>query len=343
MNRDAEAIKQLFAWLLQESDPAVSAPSGKNASHYTSPDETGALHSQPNYLDPLDSEEVSELIVSLPESSPFAFRQIPSLEFGDIPAVQDRFHALLKRRLRAEIERNPPRFPWETESFDYEIEYTDGSAPDLVPAHLWTTQIHHLALPVPMPEQLLTQLFEQCRTVVQLSLQEGAKLVQAVEALFPDNVGTLNQLASLVLAAPPRSGKPATASDTSKFPSHYDAATPTQQMALSLIAAQEILESMTLKVSAEQAVVERNWLTDLGMLKLRAVYQPESQQLHIQAEMPASGNLRLQTAETQSSTECLDAGSWRADITLQTQARLEVQLGDTTQPPLVFMCLIMDS
>ncbi|GAB4383124.1 MAG: hypothetical protein Kow00121_44510 [Elainellaceae cyanobacterium] len=348
MNKDAEAIKQLFAWLLQESDPAVSEPSGKDASRQTSPDETGALNLQPNYLDPLDSEEVSDLIVSLPESGPFAFRQIPSLEFGDIPAVQDRFHALLKRRLRAEIERNPPRFPWETESFNYEIEYTDWSTPDLA-TPLWTAQLQSLNLPVPMPDQVLAKLFEQCCTVVQSSLQEGAKLVQAVEALFPGEAGALNHLAGMVLSAPARSGKPAayaTKSESSKFPSHYDAATPTQQMALSLIAAQELLEAMSLKLSPAQSTIERSWLTDLGALKLYAEYLPETQQIRIQADMPAQGHLQLRSAEAQSTANCSGAGRLGVEL-LNLQPHqpylLEVQLGEAAQPPLVFVCSIAEA
>lgn len=292
MNNDAEAIKQLFAWLLHELDPAITTPSGNDASHETSTAESGAFYSQ-SILDSLDSNGVSGVTVP-DESSSFPFRQISSLEFGEIPAVQDRFQALLKRRLRAEIERNPPRFPWETGAFDFDSEYLDAPA-DLIPAQIWVSQLESLNLPVPMPEQVLTQLFEQCREVVVSSLQEGAKLVKAVEALFPGQQQALNQLAGLVLAAPHRSGRSALQSSTSTaaFPSHYDVATPKQQMALSLIAAREILNTMTLNLSSRQPRVERTWLTDSGSLKIEAVYQPEAQHLRLQVLSPVEGELSV--------------------------------------------------
>jgi hypothetical protein len=48
---------------------------------------------------------------------------------GEIPAVQDRFHALLKRRLLIEAQQKPPVFPWEKEAVDYDAE----SSPEVQP------------------------------------------------------------------------------------------------------------------------------------------------------------------------------------------------------------------
>lgn len=338
MNNDAEAIKQLFAWLLQEPDPAISMPSGNRSSLETSPEESGTLDSQPTYLDPLGSEGVDLLSASSNESGLSPFRQISSLEFGDIPAVQDRFQALLRRRLRAEIERNPPRFPWETGSFDYESEYADLPVPDLVPAQLWSTQLQTLNLPVPVPETVLTQLFDQCRVVVQSSLREGTKLVQAVESFFPGQLQALNQLANLVLVGPTRSGSSTLVPDTTNFPLHYDVATPAQQMALSLLAAKEILAAMTLNLSVNQPRVERSWLTDLGTIHLEATYQPQMGEICIQATLPAAGRLCFRDAENQSIDQCTDPGSVRvrlANLTPDLTYFLEVQLGYAA-PPLVF-------
>lgn len=338
MNNDAEAMKQLFAWLLQEPDPAISAPSGNRSSHETSPEESGLLDSQPTYFDPLDSEGADPLSASADESSLSYFRQISSLELGEIPAVQDRFQTLLRHRLRAEIERNPPRFPWETGSFDYESEYADLPVPDLVPAYLWSTQLQTLNLPVPLPEQVLTQLFDQCRVVVQSSLREGVKLVQSVESFFPGQFQALNQLANLVLSAPTRSGLSTLSVDSANFPTHYDVATPAQQMALSLLAAKEILAAMTLNLSPSQPKVDRNWLTDLGTVRLQADYQPQRGQIRIQALLPAAGSLCLRSGENRSIAESANSGSVSvalSNVEPNQTCFLEVQLGDFEQP-LVF-------
>lgn len=347
MNNDAEAMKQLFAWLLQEPDPAISAPSGNRSSHETSPDESGLLDSQTAYFDPLDSdsEGVDFPSADLDESSLSPFRRISSLEFGDIPAVQDRFQALLRRRLRAEIERNPPRFPWETGSFDYESEYSDLPVPELVPAHLWSTQLQTLNLPVPVPEQVLTQLFEQCCAVVQSSLQEGVRLVRAVEAFFPGQIQALNQLATLVLSAPTRSGQSTINLDSTHFPRHYDVATPAQQMALSLLAAKEILEAMTLKLSPSQSQVERSWLTDVGAIRLDAVYQPENGQVSIQGILPGSGSLCFRNGETRSIAQSDQPGRVSVELcNLEPNQTyfLEVQLEGSEQPLVFAVCPIAE-
>lgn len=348
MNNDAEAIKQLLlAWLLQESDPAVTAPSGKGTGHSTGLDESGANDLQAYSLDPIDSEDVSDWIADPDGSSTSLSRSISSLEFGEIPAVQDRFEALLKRRLRAEIERNPPRFPWETESFDYDTEYADAP-PTLIPAQLWMTQLQSLRLPVPMPEPVLTQLFDQCRAVLQSSLREGTKLVRAVESLFPGQEQALNQLANWVLAAPSR-GTSTLQSTTDPqalgFPSHFDAATPAQQMALSLLAVKEMLAAMTFKLSSRQPMLEHSWLTDLGTLKLVAEYQPEHGQVRIEGTLPHQGSLCFRSRSAQTMARCATAGVVSVElVNLEPNQTyfLDVQFESANQPPLVFAVDLVD-
>ena len=344
MNNDAEAIKQqLLAWLLQRSDSAVTEPSGEMPSDTASPDESGTTDLQANSPNLFDSATISDRSADWYESTSSSAQSIPSLEFGEIPAVQDRFEALLKRRLRTEIERNPPRFPWEAESFDYDSEYADSATPDLIPAQLWTIQLQSLQLPVPMPQAVLTQLFDQCRTLVQSSLKEGAKLVQAVEALFPGNQQTLNQLANLVLsAAPTRSGASAVRSSDAKslgFPSHYDAATPMQQMAVSLLAAREMLAAMTIQLSPNQSKVERTWTTDFGIVRLEAEYQPELRQIRVKGTLPHQGSLCFRSRSAQSIARCSNPGSVSVEL-LNVEPNqpyfLDVQFQDANQPPLVF-------
>jgi hypothetical protein len=339
MNNDSQAIESFLAWLLQEPDPTVSAPSGDIRSEETEPDESGAGVPPFNYLDRLDSEEIGLLPDSLQQSNHFSLEENLFFQFGDRPAVQERFHTLLKRRLRAEIERNPPRFPWETEIYRYEAETGDEVAPDFSLARLWTTQLQSLSLPIPMPEAVLASLFEQCQTVVQSSLREGALLVQAVESLFPGQAPALNHLAGLVLASPSRSGTLAAEPLplTGGFPKHYEVATPTQQMALSLMAAREIIEALTLKVSPEQPKATSQWLTAAGALTLTAEYQP--QRLRIEGKLPCQGTLRLRGQQAESTAQRLDAGALSVevfDLEPNQTCALEVELAAPDRSPLLF-------
>lgn len=343
MNNDAEAIKQmLLAWLLQEP-PANSEPSGERSSHSASSEESGINRLQSQFVDSLDSDAVGDRSADRIESNNSTFSSIPSLEFGDIPAVQDRFQALLKRKLRAEIERNPPRFPWESETFDYDSEYADITTPDLIPVHLWTTQLQSLRLPVPMPHEVLVQLFDQCRVAVQSSLREGAKLVQAVEDLFPGQQQSLNQVANWVMSAPARSGPSALQAQADPqslgFPNHYEAATPAQQMALSLLAARELLKAMTMQLSPSQPSTERNWLTDLGTVLLKAEYEPEMNRVRVQGTLPHQGSLCFRSRSAQSIARCSSPGDVSVellDLEPNQSYFLEVQFEGSDQPPLVF-------
>jgi hypothetical protein len=333
MNKDAEAVIQLLAWLLQESGPAVSAPSGENSSHLTGPDNSGRMGLQSSHGEPFRSSEADAASLSLDCSSSSPNWETSSLKFGEIPAVQDRFHTLLKRRLRAEIERNPPLFPWETTVYD--SEYSDWVVPELVSTPLWATQLQNFNLPIPMPDALLLTLFDQCQAVVQSSLREGTKLIQAVESLFPGQSQALNQLAGLVLASPSRSGLVAHTRTTSPgsfgFPSHYDVATPAQQMALSLLAAREMLEAMTLKVEPDQSL-ERQWLTAVGVLTIKAEYHPQLNHcVRIQGQLPCQGSLHFQSGIDSTVTRSSKSGELSVevlDVMPNQTYSLEVQLDD---------------
>lgn len=347
MNKDAEAINRFLAWLLQEPNPAITAPSGENSSQTTGPDQSGAVDLQSPYLDPLDSEEVEAMLSDLIESGSFPFEEVSLFKSGEKPAVQDRFYSLLKHRLRAEIEQNPPRFPWETEAYQYQYdaEQSNSIVPDVIPP-LWAAQLQHLSLPVPMPDGLLTQLFEQCQAVVQSSLREGEKLIQVVKDLFPGQSDALNQLAGLVLASPYRSGV-ARSPVSANFPSHYDQATPAQQMALSLLAARTILEATTFRLSAEHPVVDRQWQTVAGPLTLKATYQPAEQKVRIQAQLPDAGQLRFHSDTVEAIAHATDGSALEVALShLQPNqiCALEIQLDDIDQPPIEFaVCLTTES
>jgi hypothetical protein len=194
-----------------------------------------------------------------------------------------------------------------------------------------------MSLPVPMPQPVLMQLFEQCQAVLQSSLREGAKLVHAVEALFPGHAPALNQLAGLVLTAPARSSAVLEQKPQPGFPQHYDVATPAQQMLLSLLAARDLLDGMTLKLSTQQPKAERQWLTDAGSVVLEAEYQND--RLRIQAQLPCPGSLHFQGQTTMSTAQRSDAGYLSVELfnllPNQTYA-LEVRLDETEQPVMIF-------
>lgn len=277
------------------------------------------------------------MLSDLVESGSFPFKEVSLFKSGEQPAVQDRFHSLIKHRLRAEIERKPPRFPWETEVYDYDSDRSEQIISDRVPP-LWAIQLQNLSLPVPMPDGLLTQLFEQCQEVVQLSLKEGEKLIQSVKDLFPGQPDTLNHLAGLVLASSPPRGPQA------GLPAHYDQATPAQQMALSLLAARTMLEATTLRLSESQSAIDRQWQTTAGPLLLKATYAPTEGRVQVQAELPYPGQLSFRSSKAEAIAHSASAGKLNVSLSCldsnQTYA-LEIRLTD--QPPIEFaVCLVVE-
>ncbi len=258
--------------------------------------------------------------------------------------MQDRFYALLKRRLQTEIQRNPPLFPWEKELSEYPPESADyGLSHPAIASSLLMAQLRGLALPIPMPELLLADLLSRCQEVVASSLREGAKLVKVVEEWFPNQSPTLNQLAGMVLVSPARGpGGGLKSFDRlvgENLPASYDVAIPTQQMTLSLLAAREILNLLTLNVSVQQPRAQRYWLTDMGMLDLQVEYlaDPVAPRLRVLADLPCDGSLQLPTNQVQSRVDRPDAGELSLDLVDLTPDQtypLEVRLGE--QSILVF-------
>ncbi len=340
MNRDAEAINDLLAWLFQDPDQADGTPSGDNCSdsaEHQSSDSQGlkldnlnrsVAEEQPTMqhnLSPNDSERSDD---RSPEQSSL-------FNVGEIPAVQDRFHALLKRRLRNEIARKPPIFPWESEACNYDSELQDLAAANSAQNRAWAEHIQN-RIPVPMSETLLTELMQRCQTLAQSSLQRGVQIVQAVESLFPGEGQTLNHLAGLVLTSPARSAtltSPTAAQSLPGFPAHYNAATPVQKMALSLLAAQEIIESLTLKLSNESPSKSCQWKTALGHLSIQAGFDARLQRLNIEAHLPCAGKLQLQgsgieTMAQRTSPGILNVELFEAEVDSIYSLDIELEQGD---------------
>jgi hypothetical protein len=338
MNRDPEAIENLLAWLSHNPElvnsPPLGFPPHYYANHADHPDHQDGLA---DALDPLDSEELDLALSEFHDLVDESMTYRSFTELGDVPAVQDRFYALLKRRLSAEIEQNPPLFPWETELYEYAAESSDF-APELVPAGVWSAHFKNLALPVPLPESVLANVFAQCQQLVKSSIRDGVKLVQAVEALFPGQSQALNQAAGWVLATPVRSGDAPvleTPEAALSFDS-YEQANPSQQMVLTLLAARDLMESLTLTVSTHKPQVEHQWLTAEGWLVVRAEYYPhEADRLRVIAHLPAPGQVTLHGAEAIATTQRTTAGYASVELLdgmAQQPYPIEVSLNGSEQP-----------
>jgi hypothetical protein len=270
-------------------------------------------------------------------SDVFSFRDTPPHTPGEFSAVQDRFYSLLKRRLRTEIEQKPPLFPWENELLDYAAEPAS--------VRFWTPQLQRLKLPVVLPDAVLEQLLEQAQAVLQTSLQEGVKLVRAVESLFPNQDHALNQLATMVMAAPARSSERSAliATEDAPFPANYDVATEAQRMALSLIAAQEILNTLALPIRVGEPTVTREWQTDAGPITLQAE-APDASMVRVRGQLPCGGSLELRGVDAEAIAQRSDAGKLGVELFGLVPNRsypLDIHLAVPNQPSLSFQISLL--
>jgi hypothetical protein len=250
--------------------------------------------------------------------------------------VQERFQAVLKRRLQSQFESHPPLFPWETQITDYP-ECADEPVIALVPTWGWTNQQFDLDLPMPLPDSIFRQLLEKCQALLTSPALLGPKLIQAVEGFFPkESRIILNELAGLVLTGATRSKK-------LKLPSvdgEYSHLQPRQQMLLSLLAAKQLFESLTLSVSSKQPL-ERQWLTRAGRLNLSVEYHCQQQvgKLRVQGELPSQGVIKLQGKDSFTLAETSTLGALSVELNCvqpNETYTLTIQFKDMDQQPLLF-------
>lgn len=270
---------------------------------------------------------------------------------GDIPAVQERFEALLKSRLSLEIEQNPPLFPWEDEVLEYQSDRVDspGMADNVASGlnksgSLWLAQLRRLAIPVALPETMLASLLSACESIVQTSLREGVKVVKVAESFFPENFLQLNELAGIVMMSPARNGYASLQSRLGEdVPTTYEAASPTQQMVLSLLAAREMIAALTLTLKAGVGS-SHQWMTEIGALTLQLDYRIDGDDgvLHIQGQLPCGGSLSLANGPSLSMAQRPEAGMLSvelADLRPMQPLQLKVQLG--SDDSIVFAIVLM--
>lgn len=290
-------MRSFLLGLLQYFSRTVSSPSGK----VDDIDETVSQAVQlsepsvpPSNL--VESAPVSSVSnSSASTSSNHSSIDMPPLsELGEMPAVQDHFQTILKRRLQVEIDQRPPLFPWESDLHEYPIELSSSAYP-------WLAQLRSLQLPTALPEDMLPGLLNRCQELVLESLKPGLQLVKAVESLFPDQPQAMHQIAGLVLAdaAPVRgTGTQDVEALQTAFPDGYVGANPQQQVTLAMLAAKEILEALTITLTPQQPAVQREWLTTNGTITLTAQLQTTpNRDICLTVDVPQAAQLRLPSIE----------------------------------------------
>ncbi len=213
-----------------------------------------------------------------------------SFNFGEIHAVQERFQALLKQRLLLEYESRPPLFPWESELSEYPAEVTEA-VPAVAISSLWSAHMGALKVPGLLPASLISTLLERCQEIARSPIKQGIRLVRAVEDLFPESTDMLEPIANMVLVPAYRSSQAtqdAVIQEIANAAGGYGSALPQQQIALSMLAAQEILGALTFSISADKPCEQRSWITAVGALELTVCYECSDEKANAKADQEAS-------------------------------------------------------
>lgn len=355
MNNDTEQelteiLDSIKQWLQEDSSGALAIEAIADSSL-----EGSAIDSS---LDSLEWEEFDPSSVHSPElaASSQEHQEVPSpsgspmvykSNWGEIPTVQQRFQSILKQRIQAEIEDRLPLFPWETSISDYELDEPAFLSPAsrLPDLQQWLPQLQTLNGGLQgLPEAVLAQVLQGCLAVVATPRKLGVQIVKAVGELFPEGGQSLNNMAGLVLAG----GFPGRgAAVTSVTEIDYASATLDQQMALSLMAAQQIINSLTLSVSAAKPHLHRQWQTVYGAVDLQLTYQSSQElsrrgsnpSLRVQVWLPKGGKMTIDNPHDSVMTERAYPGYLSAELfDLQPNQLypLEIKLLEGEQTPLSF-------
>lgn len=338
MNRDSDIIKTILLGLLFESDSEDGDQSGDP--HLADP--TASVGLFPSSSDRDASRPGSEVSHSgsrpaePSEQSRSDFYRVdppigadPNAVFdpGDLPLVETHFEAVLKRRLKQEIAQRPPLFPWERELQDY----PDVLNPDLGLATVWLNHLRSLPVPTELPEDVLTELLNQCQRVAARTTQTGRRLVLAVESLFPDQPQLLDTIALAVARPAYRSGALAS------LAVDYNTASAQQQMALAMLAAHHIFESLSLTLSATEPSATQTWLTVAGPLIVTATY--DTRQINLQVDLPQAGAMALSGPGESLHCDRATPGQLMASLEYPQPSApytLEISLGEESAVPLRF-------
>lgn len=349
INNNSDLYSRLMDWLLDDPIPAASASADGLASGHVPQGETTAADFQLDRfdLDPLDLEDVNIAPTKRQNPERGGGNDSPTPDpvepggasrhynMGDMLTVENRFESIIKRKLKEEIERRPPLFPWETEISDYESDFPE-TVPDtwIKRVHLWLPQLSQLALPVSLPESVLAQLLDACAEVMSHRHQLGRQMVKVVESLFPGESPSINFWTERLLLGYVRS--------VDQLPSPpYEEATVEQQMLLALLAAKEIITTLTVPISLTDATVERRWQTTAGIVTVQAEYQKQQgiPKLRVIVRLPRGGSLTLLTSQASAVSQRTYPGYLSVesfDLEPHQVYPLEIRFHDSEQSPLVF-------
>ncbi|WP_164674510.1 hypothetical protein [Spirulina subsalsa] len=362
MNQNLDFLyRQLLNWLQEPSDSPPPSPEVSGESELNPIEEAMTTDWDTVQLDPLDweAENLNWASSELNEVT----QTLEGFDMGEVPIVERRFNALLKRKFYAEIERKPPLFPWETELVDYAVEYSDeepvvaatDSPQESLTRQIWLPQIAQL-FPVSIPEDVLALLLDGCSEAMSSLRPSSAQMINAVKSLFPDYNRVLNEMVDRIRLSPSFAPSRLSKQEQQKqrqqlatlLPPDYAQATPEQQMALSLLVAKEILDTLTLSLSPRQRTVERLWDTQVGVVRLRVDYDPETAEnedglsrppIRARVQLPKGGSLTLQAHQESITAQRTYGGSLTVELSdwqLGQPYFLEIQLAEFRQIPLQF-------
>lgn len=294
MKSDADTIRSFLLGLLEHFSRLESSPSGQVDDVTSAPASVDSVAQQPPYPSAASSSspDLAGANSSTSIDTYSSFNLPPVSELGELPSVQDHFQTVLKRRLQIEINQNPPLFPWESSVAEYPVELATASA------HPWMQQLRSLPLPTSLPDDILVGLLNRCQELLAESLQPGVQLVKAVENLFPDQPQAMDQIAGLVLAnATMRSTATRDLQAlAAAFPDGYEGANPQQQVTLTMLAAKDILDTLTVMLTPDAPTQRREWLTTQGPVLLQASYQTSpAHQISLSVEVPQASQMSLPT------------------------------------------------
>jgi hypothetical protein len=220
--------------------------------------------------------------------SPSSIVRHNHLTLGEGTMLQDRhFFSVIKRRLRDELEHNPPLFPWENEVQDY-------------PDDLWSLNLKVVQLPVALPQSVLEKLLSACQASIHTVSQKGRQLVQAVESFFPNDPQQLNDMAGMMLLGAARDEEGGKTWILGQPPQSYETASPQQQMALTLLAADQILfDLLSLDVSPHHLQASSHWETEWGTIALQASQAGEvtDPSLDLMVDLPCAGVVQIEVLQ----------------------------------------------
>ncbi len=230
-----------------------------------------------------------------------------STKMTNFNAIEARFQNLLKDRLLQETENNPPRFPWETGSEAYFME--EQQAEQALQDSLWQPQLAAFENPFNLPQSTLKQLIQSCSEAMRSLNPQGIKLVQAVESLFDVDPMMLHKMANWIMTTPQLARSP----ETAVLEGNYETANEQQQIVMSMLAAQKIMENLVITLSSESPFKSTKFETTVGAIAVEARYIKESdltlgKTIRVVVRVPQGGSVTWESAQGSASASRMYPG-----------------------------------